>query len=313
MKKFIVLIPVIVLLSIAFFIPVSQQQTVVIKASFFNVYKELASAGNWERWRPDIRKPHQTDSTKILEKQNANEFTLNFSTTSLQVIVNGYSFNVREYATDDELNYNYTVIPEKLPNYTSVVVTEKVSLIRYLINLVSGKSLVETHIADLKNFMEDADLYYGYKITRRKVTDTNVVVLRKMVLSKNKFDEAAKTLIALKRFIDSKGLEQTQPLIAQFFTKSGDSSEVNVGIPINGKVVAHDPIAFMRMPQTGSLYTVKFRGKFKDRMKAYAALQRYFNDRQLAMPLPPFETYVDDKLPQNESDIINIQINFTTF
>lgn len=313
MKKFIVLISAIVLLSVVLFIPVSQQKAVVIKASFFNVYAELANAGNWEKWRPDIRKLRQTDSTKLHEKQNGNGFTLNFSTSSLGVIVNGYSFNISEYDAGDELNYNYTVIPEKLPNYTTVVATEKVSLVRYLVNLASGKSLAETHVTDLKNFMEDADLYYGYKIIKRKVTDTNVVVLRKVVLGKNKFSEAAKTLIALKRFIDPKGLKQTQPLIAQFFPKSGDSSEVNIGIPINGKVSAQYPIAFMRMPQTGSLYTVRFRGKFKDRMKVYAALQQYFNDRQLAMPLPPFETYLDNKLPQNESDIINIQINFTTF
>ncbi|GAC1304438.1 MAG: hypothetical protein NVSMB24_11830 [Mucilaginibacter sp.] len=313
MKKFIILISAIILLSIIIFIPVSQQKAVVIKSSFFNVYKELANAGNWKKWRPDIRKTDQTDSTRILERQNRNGFTLSFLTASLQVSINGYSFVIREYNAGDKLDYSYTVIPGKLPNYTTVVATERVSLARYLVHLASDNPLAETHIDDFKNFMEDADLYYGYKIIRKKVTDTNIVVIRKVVLGKNKFNEAAKTLMALKRFIGAKGLKQTQPLIAQFSPTSGDSSEVNIGIPINGKVAAQNPVSFMTMPATGSLYTVRYRGKFKDRMAVYAAVQRYFNDRQMPMPLPPFETYLDDKLPQNDSDIINIQINFTTF
>lgn len=313
MKKFIVLILAVVLLSVIIFIPVSQQKAVIIKSSFFNVYKELANAGSWKKWRPDIRKPDQPDSTRIIERQNRNGFTLSFLTTRLQVSINGYSFGIHEYNADNKLDYSYTVIPGKLPNYTTVVAAESVSLAQYLVHLVSDKPLAETRIDDFKNFMEDADLYYGYKIIRKKVTDTNVVVIRKVVLAKNKFDEAAKTLTALKRFIGAKGLKQTQPLIAQFFQRSGDSSEVNIGVPINGKVTTQNPVSFMTMPATGSLYTVRFRGKFKDRMSVYAAVQRYFNDRQMPMPLPPFETYLDDKLPQNDSDIINIQINFTTF
>ncbi|MDP9046956.1 MAG: hypothetical protein M3N14_02390 [Bacteroidota bacterium] len=313
MRKTIALLLALLLAGFVIFTPVTQQKTFVIKSSFFNVYNELTRAGNWERWRPDIRKLYQSDSTKITRIQDKTGFTLKFSAINLHISLNGYTFNISEFKAGEKLAYSYIVVPQQLPNYTSLVVIEKTSLLRYLVGLTSGKALNETHAADFKLFMEDTDLYYGIKIIKTKVSDTNIVVLRKVVLVKNKFSEAAKSYAILKQFISSQGLKQTQPVIAQFLPKSGDSSEVNIGIPVNGKAAKGGPVSFLRMPKTGSLYIARFYGKFSDRMNVYAIVQKYFSDKQLTMPLLPFESYLDNKLPQNDSDIINIQVNFTTY
>jgi effector-binding domain-containing protein len=311
MKKKVIIFSILLVILFLVFVPFTRQRTFSIKASFFNTYQQLAKADNWKKWRKDLRKANLADSTKISYKPNSNGFKLNYPDNTLTVrIINGYTFSIYENNTPD---YSYTVVPEKLQNVTSIIVTEKTNFVNRLFDLITKKSFSETHITDFKEFMEDPDLYYGYKIIKKKVTDTNIIVLKKVILAKNKFSEAAKTITALKQFIDLKGLKQTQPLIAQFFTKPNDSMQVNAGLPINKKTSASKPIAFMEMPQTGNLYTVRFQGKFKDRTKVYAAVKRYFNDRNLSMPILPFETYLDNKLPENDSDIVNIQINFTTF
>ena len=311
MKKKVILFSILSVIVSLFFVPFTQQKTDLIKASFFNTYQQLAKADNWKKWRTDLRGPYLSDSTKISCKQDLNKFILSYSDITLLVnTVNGYTFNIEENNSND---YSYTVIPEKTQYVTSIIVTEKTNCLKHLFDLITKKPYSETHIADFKNFMEDPDLYYGFKIIKKKVTDTSIVVLRKAVLAKNKFNEAAKTLISLKQFIDSEGLKQTQPLIAQFFPKTNDSMQVNIGLPINKKVITSNPIIFMEMPPGESLYTVKFHGKFAERIKVYAAVRQYFNDRNLAMPVLPFETYLDNKLPENDSDIVNIQINFTTF
>jgi effector-binding domain-containing protein len=311
MKKKVFVFSILSVILFLFFVPFTQQKTFSIKAPLYNTYQQLAKADNWKKWRTDLRRAYLSDSTKISDKQDSNGFKLSYHDITLLVnIVNGYTFSINENNKND---YSYTVIPEKMPNVTSIIVTEKTNFIKHLSDLINKKSYSETHITDLKHFMEDPDLYYGYKIIKKKVTDTNIIVLRKVVLAKNKFSEAAKTLITLKQFIDLKGFKQTQPLIAQFFTKTNDSLQVNIGLPINGKIAASNPITFMQMPPNGNLYTVKFHGKFKERAKVYDAVHQYFNDRNLPMPILPFETYLDNKLPENDSDIVNIQINFTTF
>jgi effector-binding domain-containing protein len=310
MKKKVILISLALVVLAVCFIPVTQQKTISVKASFFNTYQQLAKAANWKKWRTDLHKISLTDSAKISEKQDINGFKLNYADLNLDVrVLNGYSF----YINENNFDYRYTVLPGKTQDVTSIIVTEKTNFINYLINIINARSFSETHITEFKNFMENPDLYYGYKIYKSKITDTNIVVLRKVILAKNKFTEAAKTLNLLKQYITVNGFKQTQPLIAQFFPKKDDSLQLNVGIPINEKAVTHNAIIFMTMPKTGNIYAIKFHGKFIDREKVYAAAQQYFNDRHITIPILPFETYLDNRLPANDSDIVNIQFNFPSF
>jgi len=311
-KKIALLILLLAVLAFAV-IPVNQQKTIRVKASFFNVYQQLAAAGNWAKWRTDLRRARLSDSSKILSTRNTNGFKISHGDLKLNVQVHGYTFVVDEENKKNEYNYSYTVLPGKYPNATSITVMQKTGILNYLLHLHAKKPFNETHINDLKSFMENPDLYYGYKIIKKRVTDTNIVVLRRAVLSKNKFIEAAKMLADLKHFLSLHHLTQTQPLMAQFFNKANDSSQVNIGLPVDRKIKTRYPISFMAMPPTGYLYTAKFSGKFIDRLKAYAAVKRYFNDREMPIPILPFETYLDNKLPATDSDKINIQINFTTF
>jgi hypothetical protein len=84
-------------------------------------------------------------------------------------------------------------------------------------------------------------------------------------------------------------------------------------LPISKRVAAGKPIDFMEMPRNGHIYTVKFRGRFNQRAKAYASVRRYFADRNIPSLILPFETYLDNKLPKNDLDTVNIQINFATY
>jgi effector-binding domain-containing protein len=313
MKKKVILLVLLLAILATCFIPFTQQKTITVKSSFFNTYQQLAKAENWKKWRVDLRNESAADSNKISAEQDTNRFKLKGTNIELQVRVNGYSFEIYEDDSNKEFNYSYTVVPEKIPNATSIIVAEKTNVLKYLLEKVTKKSFSETHIDDFSHFMGNPDLYYGYKIIKRKVTDTNMVVLNKVVLSKDKFIEVAKTLVTLKQYLASKNIQQSQPLIAQFIKKANDSVLVNVGLPISKKIIPNKPIAFMGMPEHANLYTVRFHGKFKERTKAYNAVQRYFSDRNMFLPILPFETYLDNKLPKNDSDIVNIQINFATF
>lgn len=313
MKKNAVLLLLLLIILAACFVPVTRQKTVSIKASFFNVYQQLAKPGNWGQWRSDLRPLRLTDSGKIVNISSPGGFKINAGDINVNVQVQGYVFVITAHDNTGNHDYTYTVLPGKFPNATLVTITKTTGLLNYLFRRYHDNLFSDTHISDLKSFMENDDLYYGYKIVKRRVTDTTIIVLRKVVLSKNKFAEAAKTLTILKQYLYTHHLTQTQPLIAQFFDKHNDSTQVNIGLPVDKKAPPKYPVAFMEMPSTGYFYTVRFRGKFKDRVKAYAAMQRYFSDRLMPVPILPLETYLDNKLPVSDTDEINIQINFPTF
>jgi effector-binding domain-containing protein len=314
MKKKLILFSILFIVLATCFIPFTPQKVIVIKASFYNTYQQLAKADNWKRWRVDLRQIQSRDSTKILEKAVANGFKISFNDFELNVIpANGYSFNIIENNNGSILEYTYSVLPQKLQDETKIIVTEKINVLSYVLNGFSNRLSSKTHITDFKNFMENASLYYGYEIIKTKVIDTDIIVLRKVVLAKNKFTEAAKNLDILKRYIAANGLKQTHPLIAQFFPKYNDSLQLNIGIPVNKKASAKSPVYFMEMPKNGNIYTLKFHGRFTDRHKAYAAMRRYISDRQIQMPTLPFEAYPNNRLPVNDTDYVNIQINFPSF
>ncbi len=313
MKRIIILLAIVILLLVAFFIPVTQQKTFLIRSSFFNVYKQLANAGNWEKWRPDLRKTYQSDSTKIAIKKDTGLFTINRNELHLQVKQTGGIFTVKEQDSDKNISYSYSIIPDKLANKTWITVTKNMNLLSYLVHGSGPASLSDTRAADLKNFMETDSLIYGFKIVKTRVPESNLIVIKKEVLAKNKFTEAAAQFATLKQYVAAHGLKQTQPVIAQFLPKGPDSAQVNVGLFIDKEIGLNKVVTFTRMPKGGPLYTAKFSGKFKDRGKAYAGLQQYFTDHLYQSAILPFETYLDNKLPTADTDKIKIQVNFTTY
>jgi len=156
-------------------------------------------------------------------------------------------------------------------------------------------------------------LFYGCTIFKTRVPDSNLIVMRKEVLKKDKFTAAAKMLAELQQYIKTNNLRQMQPLIAQFLRKGNDSTLVNVGYFINKKVNPGMGMEFERMPKGGPLYAVRFKGRFSKRQKVYSGVQQFFNDHRFQSAILPFETYLDNKLPATDTDKVNIQVNFSAY
>ena len=162
--------------------------------------------------------------------------------------------------------------------------------------------------------METDSLNYGCNIFKTRVPESNLVVINKTVLSKDKFTEAAGALSELNQLVNKHKLKQTQPLIAQFIPKlKTDSTEIKVGLFIDKETVSENNVVFTRMPKGGPLYSAKYSGRFDRRMKVYAGLQQYFTDHLYQQAIKPFESYPGNKLPTSDTSHVNIQVNFSAF
>jgi effector-binding domain-containing protein len=316
MKKKIIVLSLSVLVFAACFIPVTQQKTVSIKAPFLSVFSQLSQPLNWEKWRPDISNISSNDSTKIMiRKEGATFFQLKYENHELNVRSKGYTFFIDDRWGNKSTNYNYIVMPiaDKFLNKTSITVNKKTYLFNYLFGKISTNSFSDTHIDDIKKFMETDSLLYGCNIFKTRVPESYLIEIKKDVLSKNKFSEAAKMLATLQQYVKTHDVKQTQPLIAQFLPIEKGATRINIGFFIDKEVKTENDVIFTRMPKGGPLYSAKFTGKFNNRQKAYIALHQYFANHLYQSSILPFETYLDNRLPVSDTDRVNIQVNFATY
>lgn len=312
MKKKVILLSLILVVFAAFFIQIPQQKTITIKGSFFNVYRVLVNPAKWEQWRPDLRKAFAADSNKFSIKKDTGSFIIKDANLELNV-KSGDSFIINEHSDNGSISYSYVVMPDKNLNKTLITAYKKISAISYLIGKLRPASFSDTHITDLKNFMETDSLLYGCRILKTKVPESNLIVIDRLVLAKDKFSEAAKMLSTLQQYLKTHNVKQMQPLIAQFLTKGKDSAQLKVGIFIDKKVNSENEITYNRMPKNGTFYVAGFEGKFNERQKVYLGLQQYFTNHLYQSALLPFETYLDNKLPTSDTDRVNVQVVFPSY
>ena len=311
MKKIIVLPVLALFVAALFLIPVSEKISVPVKGPFLNIYTILSNPEKWEQWMPSLRQQDASSSGKSVIKKDTSSFSITDPKAELKVVKTGMTFSVQELKPK-ESTYAYTILPSQLPNKTFLVVNYKTNLFQYLFGQ-SAESAKKTHIYDFKNFMETDSLLYGCKIFKTRVPEGNLIVIRKAVPVKAKFNEAHAMLSTLQQYVKEHHLTQMQPVIAQFLPKGKDSAQVNVGLFIDKEAVSAAPVTFVRMPKGGPLYAARFTGSFNQRKKVYDGLQQYFTDHLYQSAILPFETYLNNKLPTADTSKISIQVNFTTY
>jgi effector-binding domain-containing protein len=253
------------------------------------------------------------DTNKFAVKKDSASFSLNYGQKKLEVKLRGYLFEIEDNWNNKSISYNYVIVPDKLPTKTFIAVNKKVSAINYLIGKFTRNSFEDTHVDDLKKFMETDSLLYGYNIFKTKVPDDYLIEIKRKVPSNNKFTGAANMVSVLQEYLKKHNAKKLQPLIAQFLPRGQDSTQVNVGFYIDRKVESENEVVFTQMPKGGPLYAAKYKGSFNQRNKVYASLHQYFTDHSYQSAILPFESYLDDKLPTSDTDMVNIQINFSSY
>eukprot|EP01037_Dinobryon_pediforme_P007411 gene7411-7475_t len=311
MKKIVILILLVIIVAGAYLIPVQQQKTISVNASFLNIYPQLSDAANWKNWRSDLKKDFDADSTKFKITRDSNRFSISCNDKKINTKLGGNSFDIDENDGGNKISYQISLFPDTQLTKTEITVTKHTSIFNYL----ASKSdwWTKTHIAEFKNYMETDSLYYGCNIFKTGVPESDLIEIRKTVPARDQFATAAQSLSSLHQYLKENNVKQLQPLIAQFLVKGKDSAQVNVGLFIDRKVENKKDIVYVKMPKGGPLYAAKFKGKFNDRQKVYIGLQKYFTRHIYQQAIVPFEIYLDDKLPKNETDSVDIQVNFTSY
>ncbi|MEN0054588.1 MAG: hypothetical protein AAGC65_13025 [Mucilaginibacter sp.] len=305
MIKKVIILAFLLITVIVGFIPVTASVGVHINAQYVNLLQQLQVAHNWIKWQPQLKQAgsdFKVDST-------SQGFHIKAHGTVLKVkFDNSSSFTVTQLINDKQAEYNYTVGPDSSINNAIIIVSYKTNLLGYWRSKFSDQGIKDNPVWNVKAYMEDTQLYYGFKIERRQ-TEGKLMLVKKMTVPKTGwYSQSNQAQVALNNFINNNQLHPVDVVQVQVTNIPADSVQLMVGIAINKKAnVAGTPLQLQQMP-AGKILVGYYRGLYKNKQKIYGAMQLYIQDKYLHSLILPIEKFTDNKLPQSDNDIVNMQV-----
>jgi hypothetical protein len=313
MKRISLLIfALLILITVAAFIPFNNTDAVKVNSSYFNCYQQLTNAESWKKWQPAIKTAVNNSAAKYTVTHNADGFKIKISGGTF-FVKQQYSVNllVSSRLNNDSFDYSYTLVPDTAGLSTTIMVSFKTNAFKYFIAQLNENELKKTSIYDFKRYMEDPLSFYGFDIMPVNLPEKNIVVKSKTIPANTIFSEALDLQNQLHSYILQKHLTPQAETMVQFITKSKDSLQMLVGIPVNSAFKADQGFAFMHIPATRAL-TADYNGRYSSKLKIYNAVQGYFQDKLLHPKIAPLEIF-REKFPVKVADSVRFKLIYPIF
>ena len=273
----------------------------------------MANPENWLQWQNNLHNALQKDSTLTKISKYKKAFIIAAPVVHFQVDNSlGFVFGVNKTINDLTTNYAAIVVPNTINNSAVINIKTKRSAFRR-IYLYFKQNNDTTDIGYLKHYMESPETYYGFRIVKTTVTDSNVVVIKKLVPLAKKQLTINQSITSLKKFLQKNQLKQVQPVIADIRAPEHDSVRIMIGLPINKTATSAGEVSFMHLPTHGHMLVGFYNGPYSGRKNLYAAMKQYVSDHHFSAPEDPYEKYLDNKIPATDTSTVRLQVNFPIF
>ncbi len=311
---FFVISIIIIALITSFFVPVKQSNEIPIEANFYNVLEQLNYPSNWKKWQPFLQKARNKDSADCRIKNDVAKSAFSITIPEHLFYVKKttpLTFEVQEKTKNNLSVYGITVVSTTLPNKTNIVTTQMITLFNYIFGN-NKKNAANITANNLKAFLENPTAYYGYALSIKSVVDTNVVVTKKIVATKDRQHELTGMYDNLTEFIHANKLTVMQPKIASFKTASKDSTEIMAGIPVNKTAPSKGEIQCLKMPK-GRMLVGEYEGIYSKRASLWNAMEKYIRDHMMVSVAVPYEKYLNDSIPATDTSIVMLRMYYPVF
>jgi hypothetical protein len=284
------------------FIPFDSKRQVVIKASLYDVAKQINDLNNWKRWYADLK----VDSIKISGSFNSNQS----ATTSTYSYTLHHLNPLSVLLTKKDKNSSSSIIAiaPVTDSTTAVAWNEKIIIFEMIKRSIKSQYSRQTNLDNLKKTMEDVNYKYGYFIRIVPVKDTLILTAEKPL--NDSVNVAANLYDTLQSFIKQNNL----PAEKNYFYKTQlNNNKIAVGIPVYKQAANLDNIKFLQLPGNGRLVEGNYSGKLADKQAIYTAINNFMLDQHLKQVAKPLEQYnVADTVIQPNTNV-DIKIYYPVF
>lgn len=314
MKKGIIGILIItIIICIVSILPVTQNSTINISATFDNTVLQVVHVENWNRWYPEIKEAYKTNPANYSFKRDSLHKTDTISIPGKKIIIRTLtpmSYNVSEISNHLENNFAFTVFPGGVKNQMKIFLVNKSPLIFHVLNMNKpGRSALDS----FKTFMETPADLYGFDIKMAQIRDPTIASRVTKIDKKDVFNNIRDSYEALIHYLNVHNLQKNGHVSISYILLPNDSLQITVGIPVNNMAQPEDGISCLSLPATGRVLVANYEGKFSDRYRIYNAMTKYLTDHDLSTPGESFERYLNDSIPTSDSSEIWMELNYPVY
>lgn len=313
MKKGVIVVLVIIVLSIISFFPVTQNSTINVSATFDNTVRQLMHIENWKNWFPEMKKAYKTNPVDYSIKKNSLQKIDTITIPGEKFIIHALtpmSYKVNTISGKLENNFSFTVFPGETKNKMKIYLENKSPLIFKLLGLNKAG---ENALTSFKSYMETTEEFYGFDIKMSEIRDPIIASRVIKIKEEDIFSKIKISLLDLMHYINANSLIKTGHISISYIPLQGDSLQLTVGIPVNKLAEPNDGINCLSLPAGGRVLVGNYEGKFSDRRKIYNAMTKYLTDHTLSIPAESFERYLNDSIPISDSSEIRMELNYPVY
>lgn len=144
------------------------------------------------------------------------------------------------------------------------------------------------------------------------LTDSIVITTAAETSANDLYRQMQKSFDRLNSYLIKNRLNTTGNYMAHI-NKTKDSFTVMTGIPASGFAAPESNISYMQMPVGGKMITAVYTGIYKERSRAYAAMEKYISDYELKIVSVPYEKFSDNKLPVSDESFVKLKLYYPVF
>ncbi len=305
-KKIFIIVSLISLVIILSFIPVDNIRQTVIKASLYDVAKQISDLNNWKKWNPDL----VNKSIKIDGSFNNDQSAIITLTYSyLLHHINPVAVSLRR-TLDGSSTSSLIEIASVTDTTTAVSWSEKITFFELMKRSIVEHFSRQTNLDNLKKLIEDVNYKYGFFIKIVPVRDTMILTAKTNIIGNSFAYTTVYLYNLLQKFIDKHGIPYQKKY---FYTTALSNHEVAVGVPIYKRIKDSANIKCLQLPGSGRLVEGTYSGRLSDKQSIYTAINNFMMDQHLKQVAQPLEQYSVSDTMFNANSNVNIKIFYPVF
>lgn len=314
MKKIILIavIMVIIFCIASFFISDTISSETIIDASFDNVTLQLEKPENWVKWQPALKAEYSKSSGSYHFEKDSSTKNFTIHTAAKNFIIKMMSpvmYEVTENINDDSDTYYYKIEPAPGIKKTKVIAISETNFLYKIFSPDKKINAAQEGAEGLKKFIEDPDLYYGSHMKTEMVVDTVFATKTFVTNRKNFFIDVALNLSELRQYTNENKLILTNDVSVSTTLIDTDSLSVLIGLPVNKTGPKKEGVDCRAIPK-GKMLITFYEGKYEDRGSVVKSMEQYVEDHSLTNVGKPFEQFIKNTLPTDDSSWVRIKLYY---
>jgi predicted transcriptional regulator YdeE len=294
------------------FIPVEQQFVIKVNASYYNCYQQLFNPAKWKYWNNDLNNVYKQDSSLCNTKETSKGFIIKTPQSIYTVqAINSNMLDVIKIKNGNESKFKITLIPNTAGVTATILIDSKVRIFKRLLHGIFVTDNDKMDLLNLKQFMEDTERYYGFKIRTGYINEKEIIVKSDLISKKEIAKKGLQMLDQIDQLINKRPNRTKANPMAQYIVRRGDSLQMLIGKEVDNYKTAPKGFKMMTLPATKVLIA-KYVGIYKDKQTVYNALDRYIKDKYMHPKVAPIERF-ESRFPANENDTVKFDLIYPIF